>query len=283
MGYPCRFIPRNVFDLATLTTTIAPLFSHAGRQPEEPAARRIVAGLRIRGRSRSRARGTARVGAWAVSRSTASTSSPRPRCACAASPMPTGRAPSWSTPATVAPYNAAALGSFTWGSIRSARRSSTAISATLLVFWLHAQTIQSFQIDIIGRDQLRRLVDVSRVVLGDSFETTYNAKFGARAGWKEPTEQDEAKVARSSAMRACHAAAMSGTLGNITPTERATVYNLLRFNGKRKAFPRDVPGRRGRVASSATSRSRRRSSRTCRRLAGRTRGNHEMPFTLVEA
>jgi hypothetical protein len=237
MPAPCRIIPRNVFDLATLTSTIAPYSTtplvnlkndRRGRIARWPAASGtqsikgtwngqgfLVGGVsldrfnlepaatvRFRGFQNADWTGTTLIDTTAV-----------------------------------APYNAAALGSFTWGSDPFGM--SIYDGYLGYKYWTKffaKQTIQSFQFDIVDTTNSNQVIDVSRAILGDYIETTYNADPGAAAHWRSRTEQDEMDGGSLFSDRRVPRRVLTGQFSFLTPAERQAIYDFTRFVDTGKAF-----------------------------------------------
>lgn len=237
MPNPARIIPVNVFDQATLTTTIAPYSTTPVTNLQNPRRARTVRwpaasgtqsikgtwngqGFQVGGASFDRFNlepaATVRFRGFQNQDWTGSTL------------IDTG---------TIAPYNAAALGSFTWG--------KDALGTSIYdgyqgykfwVAWFTQQTIQSFQFDISDVTNSSQYIDISRAIVGDYIETSHNASLGLVTGWRENTEQQEndggsimsnARVPRRGA---------TGTFKQMTATDRANLSDFLRYVGKRKTF-----------------------------------------------
>lgn len=237
MGAPCRIIPVNVFDLATLTTTIAPYSGtpianlqnprrgRVGRWPAASGTQSIKGtwngqGFQVGGVSGDgfnlEPAALVRFRGWANADWTGTLL------------VDTG---------SVAPYNAAALGSFQWG--RDPLGSSifdSYLGYKYWVAWFARATIASFQIDITDTTNSWQYVEVRRAVLGDYIETSYNASFGTSAGWASKTEQDEADGGSLFANRKLPRRMVKGSLDFLTPTERQSVYDFTRYVEAGKNF-----------------------------------------------
>lgn len=237
MGAPCRIIPVNVLDLATLTTTIPPYSGTPAINLQNPRRARILSfpaasgtqsikgtwngqGFQIGGVSLDRFNlepsALVRLRAWANADWTGTLL------------VDTG---------SVAPYNAAALGSFVWG--RDPLGSSIFDSYLGYKYWatyFAKATVASFQIDITDTGNSWQHIDVSRAVLGDYIETTYNESYGAAAGWKSKTTQDENDGGSLFSNRKLPRRALQGTLEFLTPTDRTNIYDFIRYVEMAKTF-----------------------------------------------
>jgi len=236
MGYPCRFIPRNVFDLATITSTVTPYTTtplvnlkndRRARVCRWPSAATISLkgtwngqGFQVGGVALDRFNlepaATVRFRGFSAADWTGSTL------------VDTG---------TVAPYNAAALGSFTWGvDPLGAGVFDGYLGQKYWNAWFAKQTILSFQFDIIDTGNSWNYIEIGRAVLGDYIETGYNAVFGIEAGWNTKTTQDETDGGSIFSDGRLPRRAITGSLECLTETERRDMYDFTRYVEKRKVF-----------------------------------------------
>lgn len=237
MGFPCRFIPRNVFDLATLTTSIAPYAtlsvdylkntsrSQTCRWPAASGTQSIKGtwggqGFQVGGvgldRFNLEPSATVRFRGFQNADWTGTTL------------IDTG---------TVPAYVASALGSFTWG--RDPLGSSIYdgyLGYKFWVGWFTKQTIASFQIDIIDAGNSWRYIDLARVVLGDYIETTFLPNFGMRSGWREKTEQQEMDGGSLLSDGRVPRRGVSGSIDMLPGGDRSLMSDFTRFVGKRIPF-----------------------------------------------
>lgn len=236
MGYPCRIIPRNVVDLATLTSTIAcypttPLVNlkqdrraRIARWPAAVGVQQLFGTWNGQGFT---------VGGWSLDRFNISPAGlirlvGYSNANWTGSLIDTGALPA---------YNAAALGSFTWG----LEPLGSGIFDGYLGYkyfngWFAKQTIASFLIEIFDPTNSDQVIDLSRVVLGDYIQTTYNASFGIRAGWRTRTEQDESDGGSMFSDRKLPRRVITASLENLTETERRDMYDFTRYVDKGKSF-----------------------------------------------
>lgn len=237
MPYPCRLVPRNVFDLATLTSTIAPYTTTPLINAQNPRRARVVRWPSAGGTQSIKGTWNGQgfvIGCIAIDRLNFF-------------PDALVRFRAWANQdwtgtllvdtGSVAAYNAAALGSFTWG----VDPLGTSIYDGYLgykyfVNWFAKQTVASFQIDITDTNNSFQYSEFSRGVVGDFLQTTYNVKFSAKSGWREKTVQDETDGGSLFSDGRVPRRFVSGTFPALTDAERQALYDLVRFNGKRKAF-----------------------------------------------
>lgn len=234
---PCRIIPVNVFDLATLTSTIAPYATTPLINLQNPRRGRIARWPAASGTQSIKGTWNGQgfqVGGFAMDRFNVEPSGLY-RFRGFSNADWTGS--TLVDTGSLALYVAAALGSFTWG--RDPLGSSIYdgyLGYKYSMGWFAKQTIASFQLDITDTANSWQVIDLSRCVLGDYIETTYNAKFGAMSGWKTKTEQDENDGGSLFSNRRIPRRTVSGTFQTLTPAERSSVYDFTRYVEKGKTF-----------------------------------------------
>lgn len=137
----------------------------------------------------------------------------------------------------LAPYNASALGPFTWG--------TSALGASILdgylgfqytMAWFARQQIGSFRIDISDDTNAAGYNEISRLVLGDYTEHQRNAAWGIKLRWDEKTTQDEMDGGTVISDGRIPRRMITGTLPGLLPAERTLFADFTRFVGMRKSF-----------------------------------------------
>jgi hypothetical protein len=285
MGYPCRMIPRNVFDLATITCTIpcyatTPLVNlkqdrraRIARWPAASGTQQIFGTWGGQGFV---------VGGWSLDRFNLSPAALiRIRGYANADWTGTVLLDSGS----IAPYNAAALGSFAWG---LAPLGSSIYDGYLgykySIGWFTSRpTIASFLIEITDTTNSDQVIDLSRVVVGDYIEPGANATFGIRAGYRTLTAQDESDGGSLFSDRKLPRRVITATLENLTATERRDVYDLTRYVDKGKSFLISFQAGEGASMDRDFTIPRAKFADTMPDIAWIRPLEHAMQFTIVEA
>lgn len=237
MGAPCRIIPVNLFDQAVLSSSIAPYPTTPLANLQNPRRARIARWPAASGTQSIKGTWNGQgfqIGGVSMDRFNLE-------------PSALWRFRAWANAdwtgtllcdtGNLAPYNAAALGSFTWG--RDPLGSNIFdgyLGYKYAIAWFNHVTVASFQIDITDSGNSWQYIDLSRVVLGDYIETSFNASFNAQAGWKTKTEQDENDGGSLFSNRRLPRRAITGSLEFLTPTERQAIYDFTRYVEKGKAF-----------------------------------------------
>lgn len=230
-----RVIMRNAADLATLTSTVAGYATAPVANLQNPRRARVfrfpsAGGQTIKGHWGGQGFYCSAAGLDRFNIEPAGTVRIRvfPNVDWTGTPSDTG---------TIPAYNAAALGSFTWG--------VDPLGMSVLdgylgykygIYYFPRILGLSFQIDISDATNSWQYNEISRLVLGDYLELTYNASFGIKFGWKEKTEQEEMDGGSLMSDARLPRRAISGRLPFLNPAERTAWADLMRFVGKRKAF-----------------------------------------------
>jgi hypothetical protein len=239
MPYPCRIIPRNVFDLATITASATPATNTALANLKNDRRARIC-------RFSPASSGTYSVyGTWngtgyavggvALDRFNLETNA-------------TVRFRGWASidrtgatlldSGTVEAYNSEALGEFSWGvDPLGSGIFDGYLGHKYWVYWFTTKgTIGSFQFDFTDTGNSEGFLDVARCVVGDYIETTYNADFGAQSGWKSSTEQEETDGGSLISVARAPRRVLAGNFSTLSHTERQNLFEFTRYVEKRKSF-----------------------------------------------
>jgi hypothetical protein len=231
----CRFITRNASDLMVLSSTVAPYATTGVANLQNPRRGRVfrfpsAGGQTIKGTGNGQGFYCSAVCLDWFNFEPAATVRCRvyPNADWTGTPSDTG---------TVAPYNAAALDSFTWG----VDPLGTSIQDGLMghKYWIAYFTRilgLSFQIDISDTTNSWQYNEISRLILGDYTELTYNAEFGIKFGWQEKTQQEESDGGSLLSDARIPRRAINGQFPFLNASERSSWANTLRFVGMRKPF-----------------------------------------------
>lgn len=232
----CRVMAMNVGDLATLSTTVAPYSTTPAKNLQNPRRARV---LRFPAAGGQSIKGTWGGQGWPVSMVGLDWFNFEP----AATVRFRGfQNADWTgttliDTGTVAPYNAAALGSFTWGKDPLGTSIFDGFQGhKYWVAYFAEQTIQSFQIDVSDATNSWQYNEISRLVVGSYLELSINAAMGLKFSWKEATEQTEGDGGSLASDGRVPRRAISGNLEHVIASERLAWANLMRLVGKRKQF-----------------------------------------------
>jgi hypothetical protein len=238
MGFPCRFVPQNYFDTATLTSTLTPLTNTSLNNLKNARRART-----LRWQSASGTMGiygtyggdAKTIACIALDRFNFFASATVRFRAYVAADWTGGTVVDTGS---LAAYNALALGAWQWGlDPLGGSAFSGYLGSKFFVSWFAQTSIGSWLLEITDTGNSLGYSELSRVVLGDKLQATYSAKFGLSNTWDDSaTEQvvmdggstiSDAKIPRRTA---------TGEMTGLTATERTNMYSLVRYNGKSRAF-----------------------------------------------
>lgn len=231
MGYPCRIIGKNVFDTADLTSTVAPFATtplinlkndrraRICRWRADAGAQAIsgtwngdakqVGGVSLDRFNISPA-GTVRFRGFANADWTGSTL------------VDTGTVPAYDVDDLGAPFGTSIFDGF--------------LGYKYWVDWYTKATIKSFTFDIDDPTNSDGYIDISRAILGDYIQPTYNAQYGLGLGWRSRTEQEESDGGSLFSDGKIPRRMLSLDFAGVTPAERIELFDFLRYVEKRKSF-----------------------------------------------
>jgi hypothetical protein len=184
---------------------------------------------------------------------------------------------------TVAPYPAAALGDFGWGpDPLGAGIFDGFLGHKYWAAYFSRVAIASWQLDISDTTNSYGYLEASRLVLGDYFEPAANADYGLRFGWTESTEQSEVDGGSLLSDGRLPRRKVSGTFSDLTDAERGTWADITRYVGKRKTFLATFqPGEGGKLERDLTIVLAKFSELP--EAAWEYYAGHALPFSIVEA
>lgn len=244
-----RYMARNVCDLATLSTAVAPFATTPVTNLQKPRRARVFRWNPLSGSPSGQSiLGTFGGASYYMSQLGLDrinfTSNALVRVRIYASVT------DWSGAADVdtgnlAAYNASVLGPFTWGQSALGVDIKDGYLGFQYFNTYFARTLaKSFRIDITGDDaNPDGYLQISRLVGGDYSELIRSAAFGLKFAWKETTVQEEMDGGSLISDGRLPRRSIAGMLPGLAPAERTLFSDFTRFVGKRKAFAFSVqPG-----------------------------------------
>lgn len=137
---------------------------------------------------------------------------------------------------TVAPYDSPTLGALQWGKDPLGTSVWDGFGGyKFWVQWFARAHILSFQLDITDTNS-EGFIEAGRCILGDYLEPATNADYGLKLGYREKTEQDEADGGSLMSDGRIPRRAANGQFADLSESERAAWFDVLRYVGMRKAF-----------------------------------------------